>query len=77
MSLFLTAGRRLKLLAANDHRTQWWTLDETRFCTRCETLIVGLDIRIEMDENERPIFQCPTFQCPGTLENWVYPNLHL
>jgi len=77
MSLFLTAGRRLKLLAAHDTHTHWWTLDETRFCNRCEHLIVGNDIRIELDENERPTFRCPTFKCPGTLENWQYPNLHL
>ncbi|MEO7933857.1 MAG: hypothetical protein ABIT76_11935 [Chthoniobacterales bacterium] len=75
--LFLTAGRRLRLLAENDPHTHWWSLDETRFCNRCEHLIVGRDIVITLDEHEAPHFACPSFRCPGTFANWEYPQLHL
>ena len=75
--LFLTAGRRLRLLDQNDPHTQWWSLDETRYCTACEHLIVGKDILITLDDDETAHFACPSFRCRGTFQNWVYPQLHL
>ena len=75
--LFLTEGRRLRLLDQSDPHTQWWNLDETRFCNCCEHLIIGRDIVITLDEKEEPHFACPSYKCPGTFENWEYPQLHL
>lgn len=75
--LFLTSGRRLRLLDQNDSYTQWWSLDETRFCKKCEHLIIGKDIQITLDDDETPHFACPSFRCQGTFADWEYPQLHL
>jgi len=77
MSLPLTAGRRLRLLQIHDANTQWWNLDEIRFCRVCLKPIVGKDIRITLDDQERPHFACPTPGCHGTLPDWELPRLHL
>ncbi len=75
--LFLTAGRRLKLLQEHDHHTQWWDLDETRVCRICGHLIIGKNILITLDEKELPHFACPSFKCSGSLDDLDYPRLNL
>ena len=76
-SLPQTPGRKLKLFQASDPLKEWWSLGETRFCSKCEHLFTGHDIRITLDADEEIHFQCPTFGCPGQWEDWQYPQLHL
>lgn len=76
-TLFTTSGRKLKLLQAHDPFKQWWTLDEMRFCARCQHLFLGRDIRFFEDDCHVVHFGCPTFDCDGGFEDWQYPRLHL
>lgn len=75
--LFTTFGRKLKLLQAHDPLKQWWSLDEMRFCAKCQHLFLGREIRFFEDELQVVHFHCPTFDCDGGLEDWEYPQLHL
>ena len=76
-ALHLTPGHKLRLIQTHDTRKQWWTLEETRFCARCERLFVGRDIKVF--ENGRGGFQfrCPTERCTGGFADWQYPRLFL
>ncbi len=76
-ALLLTPGRKLRLFRENDSHKQWWTLDETRFCKKCEHLFIGRDIKVFEDEKEQIHFRCPTHGCPAGFEDWEYPQLHL
>ena len=76
-ALLLTPSRKLRLFRENDHQKQWWTLDETRFCKKCEHLFIGRDIKVYEDEKGNVHFRCRTFGCPGGFEDWEYPQLHL
>ena len=49
-AMLLTAGRKLKLFQASDPYKQWWTLDEVRFCSKCERPFLGSDIKVYEDE---------------------------
>jgi len=75
--LFTTFGRKLKLLQAYDPFKQWWSLDEMRFCARCQHLFLGRDIKFLEDDCQVVHFRCPTFDCHGGFEDWQYPRLHL
>jgi hypothetical protein len=77
MSLPQTPGRKLKLFQATDPFKQWWSLDEMRFCAKCEHLFLGRDIRLSEDEDGTIQFHCPTLNCPGSWADWEYPELHL
>ena len=76
-AMLLTSGRKLRLFRDSDPYKQWWTLDETRFCARCEHLFLGRDVRVFEDENGGIHFRCPTFRCDGGFADWQYPQLHL
>lgn len=75
--LVTTFGRKLKLLQTHDPHKQWWSLDEARFCKKCEHLFLGREIRFLEDEHQGVHFRCPTFNCDGTFADWHYPDLHL
>jgi hypothetical protein len=77
ISLPETAGRKLKLFQAHDPLKHWWSLGEMRFCTKCEHLFTGHDIRVTLDDDDEVEFHCPTLNCKGQWEDWQYPNLHL
>ena len=79
MSPFVTTpGRKLKIVQAHDPFKQWWSLDETRFCKKCEHLFIGRDLNILIDDdNETYHFRCPTKDCESSWEDWEYPELHL
>jgi hypothetical protein len=72
-----TPGGRLRIIQRHDPFKQWWSLDELRFCRKCEHLIIGRDIRILRDENDEYHFRCPTDECEGGWTEWEYPELHL
>jgi hypothetical protein len=76
-SLPQTQGRKLKLFQASDPYKQWWSLNEMRFCAKCEHLFIGREIIVLEDELGRMHFQCPTPGCPGGWLDWQYPELHL
>lgn len=76
-SLPLTPGKKLRLFQTHDTFKQWWTLDEMRFCAKCEHLFIGRDIKVLTDERENIFFQCPTLGCDGGFADWQYPQLHL
>ena len=75
--MLLTAGRKLKLFQASDPYKQWWTLDEVRFCSKCERPFLGSNIKVYEDDAGRVHFRCPTFRCESGWEDWEYPQLHL
>jgi len=75
--LLVTDGRKLRLLQTYDPFKQWWTLDEMRFCTACDHLFLGRDVRLHEDENGVVYFRCPSFGCDGEFAEWQYPQLHL
>lgn len=75
--LIVVAGRKLALLRGGDPYKQWWSLDETRFCSRCEHLFIGRDLRLFEDEKSNVHFACPTLHCEGSFADWQYPALHL
>ena len=77
MSLPETEGRKLKLFQASDPYKQWSSVGELRFCTKCEHLFSGHDIRIFEDEKGDVHFRCPTLGCEGRWADWDYPQLHL
>jgi len=77
MALPQTDGRKLRLFRASDPFKRWWSLDEMRFCAKCEHLFIGRDIKLIEDENEVIHFQCPTYGCDGNWADWEYPELHL
>lgn len=76
-AVFLTNGRKLKLFRTSDPLKQWWSLDELRFCAKCEHLFIGREIKIFEDDDMNYHFRCPTFGCEGGFEDWQYPDLHL
>jgi hypothetical protein len=76
-ALPLTAGRKLKLFQISDPHKQWWSLDELRFCAKCEHLFIGRDIKVLEDAEGNVHFHCPTLKCPGGFDDWEYPQLHL
>jgi hypothetical protein len=76
-SLPQSAGRKLKLFQASDPFKQWWSLDEMRFCKKCERLFIGRDIRLTKDDEGNIEFHCPTEECASSWEDWEYPELHL
>ena len=75
--LFTTDGRKLRLLQTHDRLKQWWTLDELRFCAKCQHVFPGRDIRFMEDKFQVVHFRCPTYDCDGGFEEWQYPRLHL
>ena len=77
MSLPQTSGRKLKLFQASDPFKQWWSLDETRFCAKCEHLFIGREIQLSEDAKGVIHFHCPTPRCDGGWADWQYPELHL
>ena len=76
-ALVLTSGRKLRLFRQSDPRKQWWSLDEMRFCARCEHLFLGRDIQVLEDDGGGIHFRCPTRRCDGGFADWEYPQLHL
>ena len=73
----VTPGLKLRLIQTHDPHKQWWTLEETRFCTRCDRLFVGRDIRVLEDGRGGLRFRCPTERCEGDFADWQYPRLFL
>jgi hypothetical protein len=73
----LTDGHKLRLFRENDPATQWWSLDEMRFCAKCGHLLLGRDIKVYQDEHGQLHFRCPSFNCDARWGDWQYPQLHL
>jgi len=73
----LTNGRKLKLFQRHDPFKQWWSLDELRFCAKCEHLFIGRQIKVFEDDDMQYHFHCPTLKCDGGFADWQYPELHL
>jgi hypothetical protein len=73
----LTPGRKLRLFQQSDPFKQWWSLDELRFCAKCEHLFIGREIKVLEDDEGALHFRCPTLKCESTWEDWQYPELHL
>ena len=67
----------IRIFQEHDPFKQWWSLDELRFCRKCEHLIIGRDIRLLQDDDDAYHFRCPTLDCDATWEDWEYPDLHL
>ncbi|HWB60692.1 MAG TPA: hypothetical protein VG733_14450 [Chthoniobacteraceae bacterium] len=73
----LTDGRKLQLFQEHDPLKQWWSLDELRYCGKCEHLFIGREIKVTQDDDMVFHFRCPTFNCDADFADWQYPNLHL
>lgn len=76
-ALPLTAGRKLQLFRASDPLKDWWSLEELRFCAKCEHLFIGREIKVLEDGEGGVFFQCPTHGCESGFVDWQYPQLHL
>ena len=76
-AVFLTPGRKLRLFQEHDVQKQWWSLEETRFCRKCERLFIGRDIQVFENGRGGMRFHCPTERCDGGFADWEYPRLHL
>jgi hypothetical protein len=67
---------RLIILRRLDPSRKWESLDERRFCRCCNKFISGRQIEIPNGTTARKPthLSCPTTNCPGKVEDWVYPN---
>ena len=72
-----TPGRKLRLFQQSDPFKQWWSLDELRYCAKCEHLFIGRDIKVLEDDEGALHFRCPSLKCESNWEDWQYPELHL
>ena len=78
MSLWpITDGRKLQLFQQHDPFKQWWSLNELRYCARCEHLFIGREIKVFEDDDMVYHFRCPTRGCDAGFADWQYPELHL
>ena len=67
---------RLIILRRLDPSRKWESLDDRRFCRCCHKFISGRQIEILNGTTARKPthLSCPTTNCPGNVEDWVYPN---
>jgi hypothetical protein len=67
---------RLLILRQVDPSRKWDSLDDRRFCRCCHKFISGRQIEIVNGTTARKPahLSCPTTNCPGGVEDWVYPN---
>ena len=76
-ALALTPARKLRLFQNSDPHKWWYSIDEIRFCARCEHPFIGRDIKVFEDGDGVIHFRCPTYGCKGGFDDWQYPQLHL
>ena len=67
---------RLIILRRLDSSRKWESLDDRRFCRCCNKFISGRQIEILNGTTARKPthLSCPTINCPGNVDDWVYPN---
>lgn len=73
----LTPGRKLRLFQESDPLKHWWSLDEMRYCAKCEHLFIGRDLKVLEDDAGALHFRCSTLHCESGWTDWQYPELHL
>ena len=71
--LRLSLDDKLDALRKLNPTGNWQSLDDQRFCTRCEHIITGRQIEVAGGTRAHgPLrLECPTAGCPGTPETWT------
>ena len=71
--LRLSLEDKLDALRKLDPSGNWQSLDDQRFCTRCEHIITGRQIEVAGGTRAHgPLrLECPTTGCTGTPETWT------
>ena len=74
--LRLTAEDKLDVLRKLDPASRWESLDDERYCTRCEHVISGRQIEVVGGTRAHgPLrLQCPTDGCAATMSDWTAPD---
>ena len=74
--LRLTAEDKLDVLRKLDRSWRWESLDDERYCTRCEHMITGRQIEVVGGTRAHgPLrLQCPTDGCAATMSDWTAPD---
>lgn len=71
--LRLNLEDKLDALRKLDPDAKWESLDDRRYCTRCDHLISGRQVKVaggtRADRSRR--LECPTADCAGTPADWV------
>lgn len=67
---------KLDLLRRLDEFHFWHSLDDRRFCQRCQHSITGWQVRvIKVNEARGTLrLQCPTEDCVSTPSQWIYAD---
>jgi hypothetical protein len=75
--LRLTAEDKLDVLRKLDTAGEWQSLDDRRYCTRCEHLISGRQIEVAGGTRAHgPLrLECPTEGCAATPADWTSPHV--
>ena len=73
--LRLNGQDKLDALRKLDPNAGWISLDDQRYCTRCNHLISGRQIEVAGGTRAHgPLrLQCPTAACEATPEDWTTP----
>ena len=76
--LRLTVEDKLDALRKLDPKGKWQSLDDERYCTRCDHGISGRQIEVAGGTRAHgPLrLECPTAGCVGTPEDWTRPPRH-
>ena len=71
--LRLTLQDKLDALRKLDSAARWESLDDQRYCTRCDRVITGRQIEVAGGTRAHgPLrLECPTQDCEGTPADWT------
>ena len=74
--LRLAAEDKLDALRKLDPASRWESLDDERYCTRCDHVINGRQIEVVGGTRAHgPLrLQCPTDGCAATTSDWTAPD---
>ena len=72
----LAVEDKLEALRKLDPNHQWDSLDDQRYCTRCDHIITGRQIEVAGGTRAQgPLrLECPTQGCPATPAQWTAPG---
>ena len=74
--LRLSAEDKLDVLRKLDCKAPWASLDDQRYCTRCDRVISGRQIEVAGGTRAHgPLrLECPTSACVATPDDWTTPS---
>ena len=74
--LRLSVEDKLDALRSLDRQGHWESLDDQRYCTRCDRVITGRQIEVAGGtRGHGPLrLECPTDGCPATPQDWTHAD---